>query len=293
MQTKWRYLLIFTILILQQVSYAAEFLSLLPEEAFQKAKLENKQILVFYTADWCHWCTRMEKDVYSDTEVSAVIKNSFIAIKIEEGSKEAEIWLRYVSPTSIPYTALLSAGGELRRAHKGYETKSDFVSSLNSVINYENSELAALQKQFIAGEISHSQVLRLLNIRKDYGLEYQASGQAYLSKSILNYMDKTVQQLFLLLGLSHKDQLIRDLLSDLNKQDDLVSSESLNALIFQITLSAYTESFLKKDLGLLTRFLEENAVLIQRTFFPGTRDELIHYLHENHRFEMKTVPISL
>ena len=53
------------------------------EEAFKKAKEENKLILVDVGAAWCHWCHVMDETTYKDKEVIELVNKYFIAIKVD------------------------------------------------------------------------------------------------------------------------------------------------------------------------------------------------------------------
>ncbi len=53
------------------------------EEAFAKARAENKPILLSIGYSTCHWCHVMEEESYSDDEVAAVLNDAFVAIKVD------------------------------------------------------------------------------------------------------------------------------------------------------------------------------------------------------------------
>jgi len=53
------------------------------EEAFEKAKREDKPILVDVGAAWCHWCHVMDEETYNDSEVVKIINENFVAIKVD------------------------------------------------------------------------------------------------------------------------------------------------------------------------------------------------------------------
>ncbi len=53
------------------------------EEAFAKAKREDKPILLSIGYSTCHWCHVMEEESYSDAEVGKVLNEAFIAIKVD------------------------------------------------------------------------------------------------------------------------------------------------------------------------------------------------------------------
>ncbi|MCJ7624054.1 MAG: thioredoxin domain-containing protein [Anaerolineaceae bacterium] len=53
------------------------------EEAFEKARAENKPIFLSIGYSTCHWCHVMEKESYNDEEVGRLMNETFIAIKVD------------------------------------------------------------------------------------------------------------------------------------------------------------------------------------------------------------------
>lgn len=53
------------------------------EEALQRAKLEDKPILVSIGYSACHWCHVMERESFEDKETAAIMNEHFINIKID------------------------------------------------------------------------------------------------------------------------------------------------------------------------------------------------------------------
>jgi hypothetical protein len=53
------------------------------EEAFEKARTENKPIFLSIGYSTCHWCHVMEKESFEDAEVAALMNKAFVAIKVD------------------------------------------------------------------------------------------------------------------------------------------------------------------------------------------------------------------
>ncbi len=53
------------------------------DEAFEKAKNENKAIFISIGYSSCHWCHVMEKEVFEDEECAAVLNKHFVSIKVD------------------------------------------------------------------------------------------------------------------------------------------------------------------------------------------------------------------
>ena len=68
--------------------------------AFEKAKLENKPVLLDIGAVWCHWCHVMDRESYENPELAALINKLFIAVG------GAAI---FTSPDGITWTSRVAA----------------------------------------------------------------------------------------------------------------------------------------------------------------------------------------
>ncbi len=53
------------------------------EDAFEKAKKENKPIFLSIGYSTCHWCHVMEKESFEDKEVADLMNDAFISIKVD------------------------------------------------------------------------------------------------------------------------------------------------------------------------------------------------------------------
>jgi uncharacterized protein YyaL (SSP411 family) len=76
------------------------------EEAFKKAKRENKPILLDIGAVWCHWCHVMDRESYEDPETAQLINDRFVAIKVDRDERP-DIDSRY----QVAVQAITAQGG--------------------------------------------------------------------------------------------------------------------------------------------------------------------------------------
>ena len=80
-------------------------------DAFEKAKAEDKPIVLDIMARWCHWCHVMDNTTYSDPEVVAMINERFVAIRVDSDARP-DINVRY-NRGGWPTTAFLTPQGDL------------------------------------------------------------------------------------------------------------------------------------------------------------------------------------
>ena len=79
------------------------------KEAFDKAKKEDKPILLDLTAVWCHWCHVMDSTSYSNEEIAEIINKDFVPIKVYI-DKRPDIRERY-NMGGFPSTVFLNRDG--------------------------------------------------------------------------------------------------------------------------------------------------------------------------------------
>ena len=54
------------------------------DEAFEKAKTENKGIFISIGYSSCHWCHVMEHEVFENKEIAAYLNENFVSIKVDK-----------------------------------------------------------------------------------------------------------------------------------------------------------------------------------------------------------------
>ncbi len=61
-------------------------------EGLTLAEKENKYVLIYFYTDWCSWCKKMDREVYSDKEIIKTMSQNFVSIRIntEAESKVVE-----------------------------------------------------------------------------------------------------------------------------------------------------------------------------------------------------------
>src|SRR3954463_13015114 len=72
------------------------------EEAFAKARKENKPIFLSVGYSTCHWCHVMEREAFSDESVAKVLNDKFVPIKVdrEERPDVDRVYMAYVTAST-------------------------------------------------------------------------------------------------------------------------------------------------------------------------------------------------
>ena len=76
------------------------------DEAFQKARDEDKPIFLSIGYATCHWCHVMEHESFEDREVAALMNETFISVKVDR-EERPDIDQVYMTVTQ----ALTGSGG--------------------------------------------------------------------------------------------------------------------------------------------------------------------------------------
>lgn len=72
------------------------------EEAFDKAKRENKPIFLSIGYSTCHWCHVMERESFESEEIAEILNKYFVSIKVdrEERPDLDHVYMTYVQATT-------------------------------------------------------------------------------------------------------------------------------------------------------------------------------------------------
>jgi uncharacterized protein YyaL (SSP411 family) len=72
------------------------------EEAFEKARVENRPIFLSIGYSTCHWCHVMERESFENEEIAALLNRDYVAIKVdrEERPDVDRIYMTYVQAST-------------------------------------------------------------------------------------------------------------------------------------------------------------------------------------------------
>jgi uncharacterized protein len=79
------------------------------EEAFERARAQDKPILLSISAVWCHWCHVMDETSYSDAGVIDAINRRFVPVRVDN-DRRPDVNARY-NMGGWPTTAFLAPDG--------------------------------------------------------------------------------------------------------------------------------------------------------------------------------------
>ena len=102
------------------------------DAAVQKAKAQNKALMVDFWADWCGWCHHLDETTYVDPDVVR-LSADFVPVKVNtEGSRsDARVAQRY-GVSSLPTIAFLSPSGRPLLLVNGFQGPGTFPHLMDS-----------------------------------------------------------------------------------------------------------------------------------------------------------------
>src|SRR5262249_30654899 len=57
------------------------------DAVFARAAREHRLVLLDLGAVWCHWCHVMEETTYKDPDVTALLRDHFVAVRVDQDAR--------------------------------------------------------------------------------------------------------------------------------------------------------------------------------------------------------------
>ncbi len=114
------------------------------DKGVAKAESENKNMIIDFYTDWCHWCKVMDEKTFNDAGVSKVLAEKYITVRLdaEDGSQTANYkgqtytnieLTRAFGVRGFPSIAFLDKQGEVITLVPGYVPAETFVNLLDYI----------------------------------------------------------------------------------------------------------------------------------------------------------------
>ena len=88
--------------------------------AIEVARAEGKLIVADVYTDWCGWCKKMDKEIYSDPAVVA-LSRQYVFVKVNaEDRGDGQTFARDMSVKGYPTTIVLDGNGRVLHVAQGY-----------------------------------------------------------------------------------------------------------------------------------------------------------------------------
>lgn len=97
--------------------------------ALEKAKIENKYILLYFTATWCGPCQYMNQYIFTNEEIDSYVNANYIVLKLDvDVSENKVLYRRYFDEegVAIPRFVFINENEEVIKTQNGSATLSQF-----------------------------------------------------------------------------------------------------------------------------------------------------------------------
>ncbi|OGC01165.1 hypothetical protein A2V82_13965 [candidate division KSB1 bacterium RBG_16_48_16] len=109
-----------------------------------RAKKENKYILIDFYTDWCHWCKVMDEKTFKDKTVEKKLMDRFVTIRLNAEDAKSKVsyqnktlnnveLTRYFGINGFPSLAFLDPKGNPVTVIPGYIPADTFLHILNYI----------------------------------------------------------------------------------------------------------------------------------------------------------------
>ncbi|HCA80559.1 MAG TPA: hypothetical protein DEP53_12585 [Bacteroidetes bacterium] len=113
------------------------------DEGMALAAKENKKVLVDVYTDWCVWCKKMDKEVYTDGQIGRIIAKDFIAVKFNPEGQElvtmnnehlnGSLFTQAMGISGYPSTLIFGADGKPITKIDGFQEAKEYAALLTFI----------------------------------------------------------------------------------------------------------------------------------------------------------------
>ncbi len=102
------------------------------DDGMAKARQSGKSIVVYFHADWCTYCVRMQKETFSHDSVIDFMNNKVIAVKVDVDEEKSVA--RTFGVRGLPATVMLLRNGDKVGPMPGFIKPKDYLSMLTKIM---------------------------------------------------------------------------------------------------------------------------------------------------------------
>ncbi|MDZ4833095.1 MAG: DUF255 domain-containing protein [Candidatus Melainabacteria bacterium] len=128
------------------------------DKLFDRAKQEQKFVLLDLEAVWCHWCHVMDEKTYGDADVAKLLKKKFILVKVDQDSRP-DLSHKY-EDFGWPATIIFNANGDELVKRQGYIPPERMQKLLAAIIKDPTPEAASKEDVTFRAESSLSKEIK-------------------------------------------------------------------------------------------------------------------------------------
>lgn len=100
------------------------------ENAFKRAKKENKIVMIYIYSPECHYCREMDETTFEDKEVQETVNKYFVPVKVRKCSEDGQEIRREYGYLGTPTFHFIEPNGKKIKSIFGAWRKDDFLKIL-------------------------------------------------------------------------------------------------------------------------------------------------------------------
>lgn len=101
------------------------------ELALQKAKNENKNLMMLVTSKSCPWCRKLERQTLSKENINSLIQKSYVPLNVDQDLKN---YPKNLEVKYVPTVYFINPkNGKLIEKVVGYKNKKEFTNVLGNI----------------------------------------------------------------------------------------------------------------------------------------------------------------
>ncbi|MHB9154226.1 MAG: thioredoxin family protein [Endomicrobiales bacterium] len=101
-------------------------------EGLETARESGKPVMVDFYADWCGWCKKLDREVYTVNDVIKLSKE-FVNVKVNTDKNPEEA--RRYKVQGLPTVVFLGPNGDVLEEFVGYRAAPDFIRVMKEILN--------------------------------------------------------------------------------------------------------------------------------------------------------------
>jgi len=101
--------------------------------ALERARKEDKPVLVTFYADWCVWCKRFESTTLHDAQVASMLRDRVVPLSLDVDGAGKELSNEY-RVDGLPTILVLDSGGHELGRIPGYMPPQSFLERIEELL---------------------------------------------------------------------------------------------------------------------------------------------------------------
>jgi len=122
------------------------------EKSLQTANTSGKLVLLKFTADWCTYCKKMERETFTQPQVAALVNRDFVPVLVDADKYQPLV--KHLKIKGLPSLVIASPDMVILKRIAGYQTEDKLMPQLQAVIAAHSQ--SASQQTALAATKRHS-----------------------------------------------------------------------------------------------------------------------------------------